>query len=291
MFLSFLRTYARTNIPHSEWCGNSSFQASYAGVESDFSDYNVPAYFSEFGCITSPPRLWTEVAALFSSLMSTAWSGGIAFSYFPDASVQGQFGMVNISADGSSVMTGDDFNLLASQYGQVNPPNTPSQSAAGNTNYPTCPAQSATFLASSSLPPTPNDQSCQCLDTTLSCLFTPQTDNYTDIVGELLDTGCSLLGQAGGNCNDIAANGTSGSYGRVSFCDPRKYLTGFWCHVLVDYSFILPHSYQAVIRFQRILPSQQPQSTILQLCWQCYRQHHSTLRRVFGQCCCHIMFC
>ncbi|KIM85434.1 carbohydrate-binding module family 43 protein [Piloderma croceum F 1598] len=217
-----------------EWCGNSTFQASYAGVESDFSNFNVPAYFSEFGCITSPPRVWTEVAALFSPEMSPVWSGGLAFSYFPDASVQGQFGMVNISVDGSSVMTGNDFNALASQYGQVNPPNTPNQSAAGNTNYPSCPAQSATFLASSSLPPTPNDQSCQCLDTTLSCLFTPQTDNYTAIVGDLLDTGCSLLGQAGGNCNDIAGNGSTGDYGRVSFCDPP-----------IKLSFVFSEYYQA----------------------------------------------
>jgi hypothetical protein len=233
----------------------STFQASYAGVESDFSNFNVPAYFSEFGCITSPPRVWTEVAALFSSQMSPEWSGGVAFSYFPAASVQGQFGMVNISVDGSSVTTGDDFNALASQYGQVNAPNTPSQSSAGNTNYPSCPAQSATFLASSSLPPTPNDQSCQCLDTTLSCLFTPQTNNYTAIVGELLDTGCSLLGQAGGNCNDIAGNGSSGTYGRVSFCDPRKHLASFnvafwliivsYSHIATKLSFVFSQYYQA----------------------------------------------
>lgn len=217
-----------------EWCGPSNFEASYAGLENDFSNFNVAAYFSEFGCITSPPRLWTEVAALFGPQMSPEWSGGLAFSYFPAASVQGEFGMVNISADGSSVTTGNDFNALASQYGQVNAPNTPNQNSSGNTNYPSCPAQSATFLASSSLPPTPNDQSCQCLDTTLSCLFTPQTSNYTVIVGQLLDTGCSLLGQAGGNCNDIAGNGSSGEYGRVSYCDPPTKL-----------SFIFSQYYQA----------------------------------------------
>lgn len=208
----------------SEWCGNSNFQASYAGVEADFAPYNVPAYFSEFGCITSPPRLWTEVQALFSSQMSQTFVGGVAFSYFPATSVQGDFGMVTISPDGSTVTTGSDFNALVSQYSQVNASNTPSKSSAGNTNYPGCPAQNTTFLASSSLPPTPNDQSCQCLETTLSCTFTPQTNNYTAIVGELLDTGCSLLGQAGGNCNDIASSGASGTYGRVSFCDPRKEL-------------------------------------------------------------------
>ena len=44
-----------------------------------FAGYNIPAYFSEFGCITSPPRLWTEVQALFSTQMSPIWSGGTHF--------------------------------------------------------------------------------------------------------------------------------------------------------------------------------------------------------------------
>jgi len=220
-----------------EWCGNSTFEASYAGVEADFAGYNIPAYFSEFGCNTSPPRLFTEVGALFSSQMSPVWSGGIAYSYFPASSVQGNFGMVTISPDGSTVTTSSDFNALATQYSQVSAPNTPSQSSAGSTNYPTCPAQNSTWLASTTLPPTPNDQSCQCLESTLSCLFTPETNNYTAIVGELLDTSCSLLGGAGGNCNDIASSGANGTYGRVSFCDPPTKL-----------SFVFSEYYQATSR-------------------------------------------
>jgi hypothetical protein len=182
----------------------------------------VAAYFSEFGCITSPPRLWTEVGALFSDLMSDVWSGGLAFSYFPAESAQGQFGMVDISPDGTTVTPNADFSALATQYGMVTPPDTPAQSAAGPPTYPTCPQANSSFLASTTLPPTPNDAACACLSSTLSCLFTPQTTNYTAIVGELLDTACGLLGQAGGTCDDIAANGSTGVYGRVSGCDPGK---------------------------------------------------------------------
>lgn len=154
--------------------------------------------------------------------MSPVWSGGLAFSYFPATSVQGQFGIVNISADGSTVTPLAEFNALATQYGLVNAPNTPLQSAAGNTAYPGCPAQNATWLASPNLPPTPDDAACACLEQNLSCQFTPEISNYTIVVGELLDTGCSLLAQAGGNCNDIASSGGSGTYGRVSYCDPRE---------------------------------------------------------------------
>ncbi|KAG0696269.1 carbohydrate-binding module family 43 protein/Glycoside hydrolase family 72 protein [Suillus ampliporus] len=208
-----------------EWCGNSTFQASYSGIEGQFAGYNVPAYFSEFGCITSPPRLWTEVGALFSTEMSPVWSGGVAFSYFPATSVQGQFGMVTISTDGSTVTTSSDFTSLQAQYAAVSPPTSPAQSTAGTTSYPSCPQQNSTWLAANTLPPTPNLAACQCLENNLSCQFTPTTSNYSAIVGSLLDYACSLIGQVGGNCNAIATNGTTGQYGAVSECDPTVMLS------------------------------------------------------------------
>jgi hypothetical protein len=155
--------------------------------------------------------------------MSPVWSGGVAFSYFPATSAQGQFGMVTISPDGSSVTTSSDFTNLETQYGAASPPNSPSQSAAGTASYPTCPAQSSTWLASTSLPATPNLAACQCLENNLSCQFTPTTNNYTAIVGALLDYACSIIGQSGGTCSAIAANGSTGTYGLVSECDPSEF--------------------------------------------------------------------
>jgi hypothetical protein len=60
----------------------------------------------------------------------------------------------------------------------------------------------------------------------LSCQFTAHTSNYTAVVGELLDVGCNLLGQAGGSCTDIGGNGSTGVYGRLSDCDPSTPI--FW---------------------------------------------------------------
>lgn len=203
-----------------EWCGDSTFQSSYAATTSAFAQYNIAAYFSEFGCITSPPRLWTESVSLFSSDMNTVWSGGIAFSYFPATSAQGQFGMVTISTDASTVTTSEDFDRLKTEYGKVTFINSPSQSSAGAGTYPSCPASSTTFPVSLTLPPTPNEPACNCLESTLSCQFTPQTRNYTAIAGDLIGVSCSLLAQAGGKCDDIGGNGTTGVYGRISGCDP-----------------------------------------------------------------------
>ncbi|TDL16753.1 glycoside hydrolase family 72 protein [Rickenella mellea] len=206
-----------------EWRGDSTFEASYAGVEGAFAGYNVAAYFSEFGSVTKPPRLWTEVQALFSDQMSPVWSGGLAFSYFPAESGDGEFGMVTIS--GNTVTPNADFTRLVAQYGKVSAPTTPSKSDAGAGTYPSCPAANSTWLASTTLPPTPDDTACACAVSNLSCQFTPQTTNTTAIVGQLIDAACSSLGGAGGNCNDIGGSGSAGTYGRFSYCDPNSKLS------------------------------------------------------------------
>ncbi|KAF9519802.1 carbohydrate-binding module family 43 protein [Hydnum rufescens UP504] len=205
-----------------EWCGSDSFASAYQNTENAFANYNIPAYFSEYGCVTSPPRLWTEVQALFGPQMIPVWSGGLAFSYFP---AFGGFGMVNISTDGKTVTVSDDFTRLQTQYATVNFTNSPTKADAGTTSYPSCPADTTTFLASTTLPPTPNSKLCDCVAQSFSCLFTPQTSNYTAIIGSLLDFGCSQLGSSGGNCDIIASNGQNGTYGSLSGCDPPTKLS------------------------------------------------------------------
>jgi len=194
----------------------------------------VVGYFSEFGCNTPYPRPWDDVAALFSTAATPVWSGGVAFSYFPAQSDAGQFGMVNISADGSTVTTGTDFANLQAAYGNVTFVNVPTQGNAPAALYPTCPPQNSTNLASALLPPTPNEAACQCLEANLDCVFNPQTSNTTSILGPLLDSACSLLGSSGGSCNVISANGTSGTYGLVASCDPSTKL-----------SFVMSEYYEA----------------------------------------------
>lgn len=185
--------------------------------------------------------------------MAPVWSGGIAFSYFPAQSAQGQFGMVTISADGSTITTSDDFKNLQTEYSAVTFINSPAQSAAGPAVYPSCPASSAAFGASTTLPPTPNDPACSCLENNLSCQFTPATNNFTAIVGQLLDVGCSLLAQAGGSCNDIGGNASTGVYGRVSGCDPSTFFLYVSFCILNTYlgtklSYVMSQYYEATNR-------------------------------------------
>lgn len=192
----------------------------YAGKNAAFANYNVAAYFSEFGCLPSP-RSFKEVETIFASPMTDVWSGALAFSYFPAQSAQGQFGMVTI--DGNTVTTSDDFNNLKAEYGKVTPPNSPT---SGTDSFPSCPAQNTSQLASTTLPPTPNDNSCNCVNSAVACQFKPPSTNQTEVsivVGDLLNFGCSLLGSNGGSCDDIAADGGAGKYGAVSPCSPCKW--------------------------------------------------------------------
>ncbi|CUA72380.1 1,3-beta-glucanosyltransferase gel3 [Rhizoctonia solani] len=205
------------------WCGAGSFEGSYASVQQSFENYPIAAYFSEYGCVSQPPRLWTEATALFSSQMTPVWSGGLAFSYFPAV---GGYGMITLSSDNTTVTTSDDFTRLQNVLSNITFVNEPTQSSASQSTYPACPTADTNFLASSTLPPTPNDATCDCIaKNSFSCLFTPTTQAGWSGLGSLLDTGCQLLGQAGGSCNDIAGNGQNGTYGPLSGCSPSTKLS------------------------------------------------------------------
>lgn len=69
--------------------------------------------------------------------MTPTWSGGLAFSYFPAV---GGYGMVNISSDGSSVTTSDDFTRLRNVLSNITFINQPTQSSASQSSYPSCPS-------------------------------------------------------------------------------------------------------------------------------------------------------
>jgi len=206
---------------HSAFCGDSTFSTAYSAVTTEFASYNVVAYLSEFGCNTVSPRTWAEVPVLFGTDMNTVWTGGVAFSYFPATSAAGEFGMVTISSDGRTVTPGTDFTNLQTQYGGVTLIDAPARASASASTYSTCPTTIGGSTISSTLPPTPNSAACLCLANTLSCQFTPATHNYSTIVGQVINNGCSLLGQVGGSCTDLGGDGTTGVYGRVADCDPR----------------------------------------------------------------------
>lgn len=117
---------------------------------------------------------------------------------------------------------------MSAEYNSTALPTTPTKAAAPAATTLACPASDANLLASSTLPPTPDEAACNCVrDNAFACSLDSTAADSPEIVGALLDYACSQLGQAaqaGANCDAIAGNGTSGSYGALAMCSPAVQL-------------------------------------------------------------------
>ena len=75
------------------WCGGppkATFELSgYGDRTKELQGYPVPAFFAEYGCNKVEPRLFDETLSLFSSNMTSVWSGGIVFMYFQETNNYG----------------------------------------------------------------------------------------------------------------------------------------------------------------------------------------------------------
>lgn len=205
------------------WCGDSDYTRSSYGERVDFfSNYPVPVFFAEYGCIdgvTGGPthRPFTEVAVLYGN-MTEVFSGGIVYQWFWS---ENEYGLVSIS--GSSVSPYPDFTSLSSQLAKVTPTITQSSAYTPSNSAPACPStgvtSSVTWLAvPSPLPPNVNPQLCQCEAAALSCaVSTDDADTYGDAFSYICGTNPKY-------CSAIEHNATTGSYGAISGCDPKVQL-------------------------------------------------------------------
>ena len=99
------------------WCGESSFKtASYDQLVSGFTGNSVPIFFSEYGCNTPSPRGFSEVSTIYGSQMDSIFSGGVVYEYTEEPN---NYGLVNMSTDGSAILMTDYLNLR-SQYAKLN---------------------------------------------------------------------------------------------------------------------------------------------------------------------------
>ncbi|KAK4162204.1 Glucanosyltransferase-domain-containing protein [Cladorrhinum sp. PSN259] len=97
------------------WCGDSNFEkATYDKLVAIFKDSNVPIFFSEYGCNTPSPRLFTEVGAIHSSKM-VGFSGGVVYEYTQEPN---NYGLVNLTEEGPATLL-TDFYTLKNQYAKL----------------------------------------------------------------------------------------------------------------------------------------------------------------------------
>lgn len=98
------------------WCGNSSFtEAGYDILLKDLSNTSIPIFFSEYGCNAVTPRTFTEVSSIYSSPMTSVFSGGLVYEYSEEPNA---YGLVVINADNTVELKADYVNLVK-QYQEI----------------------------------------------------------------------------------------------------------------------------------------------------------------------------
>lgn len=207
------------------WCGNSSYTDSqYDDRVEFFSEYPVPVFFAEYGCIVGledvggpTHRPFTEVPVLYGN-MTEVFSGGIVYEWFMG---ENDYGLVELTDNDASVSPYPDFTSLRSQIATISP--SPTQRSAYSASYtaPSCPSVSGTSweAAASPLPPSVNPQLCACMAANLECnIESNDADGYQDVFNFI----CSR--DDGAYCAGIERNASTGSYGGLSGCDPKDQL-------------------------------------------------------------------
>ncbi|KAK4546870.1 beta-glucanosyltransferase [Oleoguttula mirabilis] len=121
------------------WCDPSSYQVSgWDQKVALFSNYSLPLFLSEYGCITNT-RTFEEVASLYGTEMTPVYSGGLVYEYSEEGS---GYGLVTISGD--SVTEKTDFTNLMSALANTTAPNGDGgYKSSGQVS--TCPAESSTW--------------------------------------------------------------------------------------------------------------------------------------------------
>ncbi|KAI0402340.1 glycolipid anchored surface protein [Xylaria palmicola] len=98
------------------WCGNSNFHdSSYDQLVSLFKTTSVPVFYSEFGCNTPSPRVFTEIGTIYGSEMASVFSGGVVYEWSQE---DNNYGLVQVNDD-DSVDLLSDFRTLQNQYAKL----------------------------------------------------------------------------------------------------------------------------------------------------------------------------
>jgi 1,3-beta-glucanosyltransferase GAS5 len=129
------------------WCDPSSFTQSGWDVKvQTYSNYSLPLFLSEFGCITNT-RNWEEIKALYSTQMTPVYSGGLVYEYTLEAN---GYGLVELN--NGQVQPNADFQRLKAAYAA-----TPNPSGDGgaraSTTVPQCPPETIEWQVSTTLLP------------------------------------------------------------------------------------------------------------------------------------------
>lgn len=201
------------------WCGDSSFEKSGYDVQVKFfSNYSVPVFFAEYGCNSdgAENRKFSEVEAIYSDKMTGVISGGIVYMYYQEAN---DYGLVQVKDGKATPMK--DAKALKDQLKDVKPSGVKMADYEPTNKPQSCPATGKDWkVTERSLPPTPDNDLCDCIAKTASC--GPAKDLEEKDFGEIFGYVCSQDPDA---CAGIKGDTEKGVYGPYLGCAPRQQLS------------------------------------------------------------------
>ncbi|KAJ5925536.1 1-3-beta-glucanosyltransferase [Penicillium verhagenii] len=117
------------------WCDPSSFvQSAWDQKVKNFTGYGIPLFLSEYGCKTNT-RQWEEVTSLYSTDMTSVYSGGLVYEYSQE---DNGYGLVEIGT--SNVTELPDYTTLKDAFSKTkNPTGNGGYNSTGGGNP--CPAK------------------------------------------------------------------------------------------------------------------------------------------------------
>lgn len=96
-----------------QWCGKQTFTTSgYDVLVRDHSKLPVPVFLSEFGCNLVRPRIFQEIEAIYSPLMTNVFCGGLVYEFTQEPN---DYGLVELDAHGNARLL-PDFEVLKTQF-------------------------------------------------------------------------------------------------------------------------------------------------------------------------------
>lgn len=207
------------------WCDPSDYVTShYQQHTEEFSSYNVPVFFAEYGCNTGDAngaagRDFSEVPVLYGPQMSRVFSGGIVYEFYEE---ENDYGLVSVNGDSPNVSKLKDFAAFSSQIHAVHPSTVnAAKYTPTNTAMQKCPSVASTWqVAPTGLPPTPDKAICDCMTSSLKCVAKPGLSG--DAIGDLFNYVCSQDPSA---CVEINGVTNSSKYGAYMGCNAQDKLS------------------------------------------------------------------
>jgi hypothetical protein len=127
-------------------------------------------------------------------------------------------GLVSV-IDSTSVSKLKDFTSYSKHIATATPSGVNKASyTPTNTALQSCPAVNSAWRATyTPLPPTPNENLCECMSAAAACVVkdSVESDDYADLFSLV----CGYT-----TCTGVAHNGTTGSYGAYGMCSPKQQL-------------------------------------------------------------------